>query len=224
MGSDASNWYAINVAVVALIISIIAVVFTALQWWEARKTRISNENALKAQAQVLEAQAKLNEKAADAAHRSAVAAEQTSLSTQHLARTGQRAWVCVRSVEIKTRTRNELPGLCDIHLYNAGKTPAIGMSCVVRWVVDASLKNLDYEPKAPISRGTIGPEGLVSLPFDFQLNEADDEAIRRGTKTLYLFGRSTYQDVFGEARETRWCFYYSGARDFRPTADYNDQT
>jgi hypothetical protein len=37
----------------------------------------------------------------------------------------------------------------------------------------------------------------------------DLEKVRTGTATLYVYGKCTYKDQFGNSHKTRFCTYYS---------------
>jgi hypothetical protein len=101
--------------------------------------------------------------------------------------------------------------IAQILLKNAGQTPAYK---VVAWnAVRLAPFPLNIElighPDAEINRCNLGPGMTFHLTTRLsQLPEPIKEAIREGTKALYVYGRADYVDAFGRRRFLQWRLFY----------------
>ncbi len=224
--SDASNWYAIDVAVVAGVISVFAAMFTGLQWWEARKTRRANERAIQTQADALKEQAEVGRMNADAAKRSADAAEESARSTKLLSESSQRAWMNIEHIEPKFRD-DGLPNLLTIFLINTGPTPAKRLTVLSGWAAyDEFPANLfESEARMPpeMSRavtegaGVLGPRVVFIAKVRIFPTQEEQKRIRERSTVLYAYCSADYEDIFGSNHQEKWAFSYSVSEtDFRP--------
>jgi multidrug efflux pump subunit AcrA (membrane-fusion protein) len=227
------QWFANDVAVVAIAISLFALTCSALSVWYSRKQakaaetqaseatlmRELNEKALLDQAEALRRQAALAENAADAAHRSAVAAEESA----RLIAQGQRAWVTIDAVQAAhapvyldrgqeiTGHPEQIEFSAHTTIKNSGQTTANEL----RWTQELGIGALgpDDHPQYPAWDhanvvGSLGADAPTQLRNTIRVSPEQWEDVVRGRQTLYLWGRAEYRDVFRVVRETTWYLEY----------------
>lgn len=221
------------IALAALIISVLAALFTGLQWEEARQTRIDVHNdAEKARAQADEqfktarqdaqSSAKAQEAqvttSATAAERSARAAEKSTTIAgesmqlnRQLFEASQRASVHVKTIRFTVKA-NELATV-TIEIENAGKTTAKHTTCIVN-IHGGSEPPTDNLPD--LSNPKVTPTDLVAGEiFDETASTVrpitPDEVTGVSTGRLFLigFGHIDYLDAFGHPHKTTFCALYN---------------
>jgi hypothetical protein len=101
------------------------------------------------------------------------------------------------------------------HIANVGHSPARILHADHRFLV---VKRQDVlpavppyitDPKGEHTFFVIAPQ--TSKPIYVDVPQSDINEIEKGEKTLWVFGRVKYRDIFGRKRESRFCFrYYPG--------------
>jgi len=101
----------------------------------------------------------------------------------------------------------------EIQFLNYGKTPAMPTRC--RWasqetsVVPQILGPADQDVPYWQDGLTIAPEKSMALIFTLNISAANMTDILNGTRMAYTFGLMEYKDIFGNARETGFCWGYN---------------
>lgn len=207
-----------------MLIALGLLVVTALQLWVLkRQTDIldgQRKDAVEGGKQT-EAIARANERAAGANERTAkameriVAQQEVSLKatteqgkqslrqsraalerTIEMSRIAQRAWLGVNNIK-SGELKEGLVFRTEVEWKNSGLTPATNVRAFVRY---------KYRPAASTgseSLSTILPGGTARSPTQPVVIATEDIAtIRTGKATFHLFGRATYDDVFGRHHHT----------------------
>lgn len=224
----------LTVAVVALVISLMAALFTCLQWWEARQTRIDVHNEAESARQLAvmqfntqradaktaaQAQQKDVEQSAGAADRSAKAAEKSVLLAdraleinQKLFQISERARVHIKAVALSLQSNAPIKALLTIE--NFGKTPAnrLEVTATLETRADALPDNPQDDPSIHEHPSTnLMPSDIhgMSLIGARPMSDAGVTAINEGKGFVYVFGHMEYEDVFGKAHKTTFCAQYN---------------
>jgi len=238
--SDASSWYAIDVAVAAGVISVFAALFTGWQAFEAYRTRKGNEKAiqtqadalkeqadiLRAQAAALGSQAEMGRISADAAKRSATAAEDSAKATRTLAETGQRAWLTFDFIQVLSRDSHEFPLAVLAHIPNGGNSPAVNIRVDGRYsILKPGEEGFACTVPPNVNRGPVGPKGILKYHIDLgQIKAELSGRVKTGELHLYVYGLIAYEDVFGNPRSLKWCAVYQHSSGlFLFPAQFGDQ-
>ncbi len=217
MPSDAAQWYANNVALVALAVSIGAVVVASVAAWytraqavEERRSRELMEETVKLQAQALESQAAEAQRSAEVAERSARAAEESAAAAKILSVAGQRAWVAVAELRIVERDiMTTLPIVIETEMHNRGNTPGLQVTSGQWYRVQPELPNPpEYSERERLNAGIILPGLAGRIPGSILLRADEAAAIQRGATKLFVYGIAQYTDVFSVQHETKWAFQY----------------
>lgn len=121
------------------------------------------------------------------------------------------------------------PNTINVNIWNYGKTPAEvvkirGYSLVqeTKNIVPQSLIEFEgSDRELPPGLG-IATNCAYPVPIDHKLTNNDLGEIERWNKKLFIVGRISYRDIFGEARETGFCWelqHHMGNQQFVPTRD-----
>lgn len=128
------------------------------------------------------------------------------------------------AITAKVDLRKELvagqPIFADVTLENLGKSIAKNFKPQFRWRIRDTFQP-DYS--SPDSMGLAEPQGVMAdlnpggkatlenTSSITLMHPHDVEAILSGQQTLYLFGRATYDDVWGGHHEVHFCRFYRPA-------------
>jgi hypothetical protein len=213
--------------VIAIVISILAAIFTGLQWNEARNTRIEvhrdAEKALErsesqfktqrddAQAASVDQQVQVN-RSATAANRSATAAEVSATTSKAALEVSERAYIGITALGMDKDFADGQETRITAVIANSGRTPAFNVrtrhyfNCAPKPIPDV----LPFTKVETISTAVVHP--LV------QLTQASDkvpplsreivEMIRKGSWAFVAYGIVEYTDAFHKKRSTRYCYMY----------------
>jgi hypothetical protein len=147
-------------------------------------------------------------------------------------RLDERAWVGLSRATYKTIAPDQKIE-AELEFMNSGKTPALDiMFCgELNWqgtdsnreTFMASLAKKEWLD--PASKGALAPNApmLISVRSKY-LGEADiiAKGIKDGSCHVYLAGRLTYRDIFGQKHETWFCHTISPMTDrLTPDGPYN---
>ena len=169
-------------------------VFTGWAAWSARRAAIATHSA------------------AIAAETSAATANNTLKSMEGTSERQLRAYVGVSKVEVdklgvghKTRLR--------ITIKNFGQTPAYA---VRRWadmkVADRSETSFpDDDDDGGARTMNPGDSFILSSRHEIDLTQDDMDRLKADTARIFLWGRLTYDDVFGSPHEATFRFEYGGS-------------
>lgn len=220
---------------VALVISLMAALFTCLQWWEARETRIdSHQDAVdarrmaadqfKIQREDAQEQSQIQEKdvtrAASAADRSAKAAEKSAFLAEQAQRTNretfqisERARVSVKSMRLLPLEVGK-PATAVVVIENFGKTPASQLAILHTLMLTREALNQDPREELPQAKprsGVLMSSETVDVTSISNRTIGDDElaALNLGTLHMYVFGKLEYVDIFDHHHGTRFCGEYN---------------
>lgn len=163
-------------------------------------------------------------------------------ANQELSREDRRAWV---SAEIGGTGGNS--GRFFIAMHNTGKTPALN----VTYVAAFSPGKLGVIPEVDLSTNSSTPILTKNLPPDLVERLKKEGTIPNHPLTgfviapgkseiesyfgsefgrifgfppdtrMYIQGRFTYDDIFGQHHETRFCYWYASADEFPMCSDHN---
>jgi hypothetical protein len=152
-------------------------------------------------------------------------------ATRDTMRRDQRAWVGL--LQMSGIPEKDKPYDVESILTNTGKTPAKKLVRLQRAIITARGTKFapDYKaamvdsPNPSVSillpnqffRGTTRiSEGKILLPTDI-------DSIEQGDKTIYVFGKVCYEDVFGKKHWERFCdFYDPRAKAYPACSEYNE--
>ena len=184
--------------------TILAVGFTAFQWWSASRSADAAERQLKI------AEAALMQQIAATQSAFALAKESAAIAELAL-RVGNRAWFHV--FEVKANDQLEAPQIFfrpDVKLKNYGSTPA---TC---FMADCRLELFDRMPtmqELEIKLSQDQGYGVVS-PGDISWQSAkrtvtfDELGQMKAGKKLVLYGRAQYNDIFDKTHKSAWLYWY----------------
>jgi len=146
----------------------------------------------------------------------------------------ERAYLFVR-VRIKKTNKinyeaeelNKIPNRIETIITNHGKTPALILLMKSIIIVDGDNAPVERvvlriasipDSKSPIPPGTIvidsGAEHIIS--DEIVITPQQEHDIGALISTLYCFGVIKYQDIFGNIRQTGFCWQYEQFAFFRP--------
>jgi len=125
----------------------------------------------------------------------------------------QRAWVgMIHHADIEFREGAK--GKFGVILRNNGQTPALGLDTLmfVELVPQGSPPQFTYgSGKPPTSRGASvvqpGMEVVLQDPTDFPMTTEQIQAMKDGTKVMYIYGKLTYRDIFKAVHHGTFCIY-----------------
>jgi hypothetical protein len=123
-----------------------------------------------------------------------------------------RAYISVR-IEQSPDIDNDSFAELTILFKNSGQTPAYNVRYPTGYTSD--LPNFDCpEPPATLVRERAifdpGEERRVTLRFSEPLSAADKDAIQTGAKLIFVFGKITFTDAFGNNRWRTFCLMHGG--------------
>jgi hypothetical protein len=181
-------------------------------------------------------------KSTDAATRAAQSAEEATKAAKASTRLDQRAWVSAMEV-VGTPTIGS-PLEIQVNIQNFGKTFAYELKTVgavyeqKRGILSSfgSLGSDQPPYDAEIekvggtgdgSRSLLPPTGSssISLRVPLRKEPVDEEYLSRikaGTIKIYVFGKLTYRDVFGEPHWLTYCYWLDTDLVYKSNTSYND--
>lgn len=206
---------------------------TTRQWREMhRQVEMMRDTLSQTERQIelTAAQLELARRNTKNAERSAAAAEAAARIAQRSLEVVERAWVGVRSFEVR---KPPMPGetmIARVKWTNTGKTPAIGLSTLNRILY--SPLPLEELPESVVAlqvadnsdgvgRADLFP-GVIMLS-DNLLAITDDQftSINQGRGWVYVIGVITYRDIFRRRHETRYCGVYLAGGLIASCSRYN---
>jgi hypothetical protein len=129
----------------------------------------------------------------------------------------ERAWVTATQFKFADHPRvGEIPR-ATIDFTNAGNSPAANVKLIRFMTFTNGLypqpgPELDRLPEIGsaerLSTGVIGPSGAIhtDIALGRAITEDEFKRIQTGASRLYVFGVLEYNDIFGKARRTEFCF------------------
>ena len=202
-GTDAAQWYANQIAIWAVAITLIGVVVNAVIAYLA----IGQFRAAKASAEA--ARESVNE-----AHRSAELAKDAL-------EIGNRAWVHVSRISANESSaaevsRNrEIMFRPDVVLKNYGTTPATTFMAEARLQLFAGFpttEQIQFQVTDQNGLSVVSPGNDFWVSTSIRLSLADWLLITSGKKKLVLFGRAQYEDIFGKPHKSTWLYWYESEK------------
>jgi hypothetical protein len=136
-------------------------------------------------------------------------------------RLDQRAWVGPIEATRKTDVAGKVVTGLGIIMTNSGKTPGRNVVTHIDWnmipvtsrqLPDASKYTFNYEHEGksgvPGSKSVMQPSTRRSYWIDQWPSPEQARSIAKETLLLYIYGRITYDDIFGKQHLTLFCVYY----------------
>jgi hypothetical protein len=186
--------------------------------------------AICVQAFIYNAQLKEMKKSTDAAIKAANLAEESVKQSRETSRLDQRAWVGVISVS-GNPTLNQ-PFIVTIQAKNTGKTFAKKLRSNVYYQEFSSGREPDFSsadnqpPPGVQSVTLVAPNGEYAIKtdiFDVPITQRQLDDWKSGQKVFFASGIITYEDVFGVAHWTTFCYYLKRSLDaYSNYAKHND--
>jgi len=213
-----------------------ALILSGLAWRSAKRQASAaerqaqaGEEAVRVQTAALKRQAEDTRRAIEVATRSATAAEASAKSTESLTAAGQRPWL--NHTDVKSQVEAVEGGGLSIkansQLINYGRTPAFGLR-LTQWlqVCDGIPTELFLGAfGGNLSSGILGPGAPGEIRNEIELSQAEAEAIKNGSRSLYLFGMAVYEDLLKGSHQTKWCLIFqAGNSTFSYASDHNEMT
>lgn len=178
---------------------------------KAAKASAESVAAINRQIEVMERQTIATEKAAEATAQSVVLATDT-------AKRQLRAYLCVSSAILRFYDSN-LIGM-EVHIRNSGQTPAYSVRQWVKMVVEKyPLANPvpDPPPELRMASAIIGPGDESIFKGNQQIaTPAPNVVLGTLVRTVFVTGKVTYKDAFGEDRFTKYRLMYGGPEGGHP--------
>ncbi len=213
-GPDAAQWYANNIAIgavvvslVAIVVSVLAVVYARRQTLAAERQAKTAEETLRLQAEALKSQGEDTRKALDLAKQSAENAQSTFLA--------RRAWIAAVSEDLARDGTANLPRSAAKTFTNTGETQALNVTswdscCVLATVEPLILADEDYNDELVATHAIVGPQTSIVVRREFDLTDLVTNAlVRDGDMTLWWYGRINYSDIFHAPHTLTWCYEYN---------------
>jgi hypothetical protein len=118
----------------------------------------------------------------------------------------QRAYVSIESISILTGTIAR-EGFF-FYVKNFGATPANDVQIFVAVEVSEKPSTQDIDSVKWIQIGLLAPQGRVSQTIHIADPMTPEQriALQQGKSKFYCSGVIRYKDIFGEARQTKFCF------------------
>lgn len=219
-----------------LLVTGAALILSGLAWRSAKRQASAagrqakaGEETVRLQDAALKRQAEDTRRAIEVATRSAAAAEASAKSTEFLTKVGQRPWI--NHTDVKSQAQAvEGGGLCikaNSQLINNGRKPAFGLR-LTQWlqVCDGIPKELFVSAfDGNLNSGILGPGAPGEIRNEIELSQAEAEAIKNGSRSLYLFGMAVYEDLLKGSHQTKWCLIFqAGTSTFSYASDHNEMT
>jgi hypothetical protein len=187
----------------AIIISFAAVVFSFLQW-------LAGRGAVKAAI-----------RSAEAAERSARASELTLSNSVVAFRKANRAWITIDQPTVEMEYHNERESVAGYKatttFRNSGQTPAQDF-VPLEWVkiVPAPLNPIYDEGEAlygrsVLSRSFLGAGGTYVTTRSITISSPDFGKFMTMQVKVYVYGRATYRDIFGDVHNLKWCYFFDSS-------------
>ena len=173
------------------------------------------------QAWIYNCQLKEMQKSSDAATRAANSAEATVRQAEANLHLDQRAWVAIADIVGFPKTGEIFRP--QIWLTNTGRTFAKNVVTVATSDPFPTDEIPDFAQKIKesagrrnqnnISHGLIPPNGRLQLAMEPRENrvvtEEDHQVIKGGRKNYFMFGQTTYGDIFGDSHWLIFCVFLS---------------
>jgi hypothetical protein len=179
---------------------------------------------------VMQEQAGEMRKSTDAAVRAANAAETSVAKAETASHVDQRAWIAPSN--IRGQAVIGQPYTIWVDLKNTGKTPAKKFNATfMSQGIDVSDKNPDFLKALDAATdstmfGLLAPDGVFSAPMPVNkgavFTQEDFDAITSRKGILLLFGKVTYEDIFGGKHWTVFCYRCFPDNSYRVYSTFND--
>lgn len=161
---------------------------------------------------------------ARSSEQSALASEAAAAAAKGIVELGKRAWVHATEFKLSLKTQSNENSTLEIWIANLGSTPAREVKLSSNFLIcDEIPQDLPFKPR--VNNVVLGPSVSFSLSHFLRVSPADLASISTGRKLMLTCGQAQYRDVFGLARETRWCAVYDyTVKAFVPTPANNSTT
>ena len=133
-------------------------------------------------------------------------------------RLDRRAWIGVEDISLLNQMGGHLPYLTvQIKSRNAGLSPALNvanqLAVAIASSFESALPTMGALPPGHI--GTPALPGQTRTQIEIGPSPSPDDFLDmlNGRKTLFIYGRITYQDIFGRSHETKFCGFYNIKKD-----------
>jgi hypothetical protein len=158
--------------------------------------------------------------AAESARGAAASAE----AAKSVAELGRRAWVHATEFKLSLRTQPNENSNLDVWIANLGSTPARELKLATNFFL-CDEPPTELQLKQRVNNVVLGPGISFSLSHFLRVSPSEAAALSTGRKLLVTCGHAEYRDIFGVARETRWCAAYeANAKGFVPAGEHNAST
>jgi hypothetical protein len=140
-------------------------------------------------------------------------------------RLDQRAWLGIKQYRMRELGGGKL--VAEVAVDNVGKTPARRVAGRVAMIqfsqpisIERSAKSAHFlTRKLPV----MFPNSHFFVTYEETASEPEIEAIKTGTRKVYLFGDISYIDAFNVHHFTQFCGLYNPAtKDFDLCEEFND--
>jgi len=202
-GPDAAQWYANNIAVWAVVISLLGVFINATIAYLA----IGQFRAARA--------------AGEAARESVLEAHKSVELAKNALELGNRAWVHVETIKASVNSGvidNQNWSVivsADVVLKNYGSTPATTFLAESRLQVRADLpttEQLQFQVTDQNGLSVVSPGNSFRLGDSINISIDDWNLVTSGKSRLVLFGRAHYDDIFGQSHKSAWLYWYDSQK------------
>jgi hypothetical protein len=168
--------------------------------------------------------AKAAASAAGSAVQSADAAKEAAQTNRSLGELRTRAWVHATEFRVTLKPQGNENSTLEVRIANLGSTPARELRVTTNFHLENDVPDeLPLKPR--VSNVVLGSGVNFSISHFLRVSPADLAAIGTGRRLLLACGQADYLDVFGVARQTRWCaIYNSSGNSFTPASKHNSTT
>jgi hypothetical protein len=139
--------------------------------------------------------------------------------------TDQRAWVLVSERRLPEFGREPVPLVARLTIQNVGRSPAMRVSQEAHFIANrrgapfpvTGFRTCNSTGCTPFQTENIGASVEREFTITKNLTATELGAIVRGEYGLWVFGVIRYEDIFGNARFTEYC--YEATRLMQPLSD-----
>ena len=132
----------------------------------------------------------------------------------------QRAWVAPFEIATETDPIETNISVIVLKFKNTGKTPALNVSEVhCTCLYGQNIPTND--PPVPKSSFLMAPDGIFWIHSD-SFDSKFINAVKNGIAVpIFMYGKITYDDIFGNPHWTQFCWGLEGGGHFRPAGVHN---
>jgi hypothetical protein len=130
-----------------------------------------------------------------------------------------RAYVLLNRAKIRDMAEGKIP-VATVKIKNFGQTPAYALShwAELKYAAFPRTEDADMSDPEGMPIHHIGPGSSmrITAPLEHELTKEQFEAVQSGSAALYLTGRTSYLDAFGESRFTEYIVFSGGPLGLSP--------